>query len=858
MVNAAEINSFIDSISLEFGQSVFGVSTFSRSQKIALAAVIRSIAKFIGNQYIAPSSVSLSSQTTRAMTTLAATEFQSTSEPVICEPSGSLCVWQFGYMNKYEGSGKKLNSALTSTLIDIGKVLSSNPNSIYKDSNAEHFYNAHLYCTRVLPANSSFKLGCTDLAETFQDALLDKPAGYWAAERGLSTVNMTSVINRYRRYNSTYRESYFYLSCNISALLQDVYRTKTNFHDNYVVRYLNKFQDPDLNYNFTVGNWSDLGIAQWAGGFVTQAVMNVRTLSQIYRDGMWRIGDRKYYEYLMEYSSWAVIQGYPQAWIYSLSDARLLLDTLARTDQVGVNFRRHIMYTGSTFIGDGSRLVQGVGDVGDITFMREVNFADFTCPGQPTEAQCLLLNQTYTSSAEECQVIADLYKQCTREQLFNDNLWVNDTSCTSFETTSTAPTTGIQCNAGFIYGNAHPYTKSMGNIIYTMMYAFTLYTTLSVQLWCESVPTCEYNYGGMFTTTTARKLLFEGYTEPSILKYYDLKFSLEYDISFECVTDAYDTCGVKNFRCDDTGIKIKFPIYNSTTKNTIDYVLNYGDTTMDEYFAPDIIYNRVTNELLWPYSMNSSAASYASEQLAIYSNTTDSVENKPILVTILNPFWQAYANWHSNDTDFLKYYQCQHRYLNGRPNNWNSCDNVIYTGRDYVNKSMSLKVFHGNESIYQYRDTTQSILVNGSLFNEQHPMYRWAGFFSYPYTYNGLSQGVDFYTYTEPMLFNDLTFMHYSLSQRTLTYSFDRVIPVKVPYSSGTILQPDSFKVPITVRRFIEDAETWQPYRTMGVSVDSYGEPFKVPIGMATLERFADFPIFVGTFLLFSFVLLIS
>jgi hypothetical protein len=858
-IDKSEIAVMLANVQQNYGESVFGTSVFSKTQTIALSTAIRAMAKFISQQYI--NQVPLPT----ALVALVRKEWQYTSQKVICSPTNIYCTWQYGYMRKYENSTKIVNNDLMAAIIDLSTILNTNPNNVYQDSNAAPFYNAYLYCSKVLPANASFKLQCTDLDETFNDALENQPAALWAAEHGISTVNFPAVVSTYLRNNASYRESYFSLSCNISTLIQRVYREQTEFHDQYVIRYINKFKDPKLIYNFTVGNWSDLGIAQWAGGFITQAIMNVRTISHVYRNGMWRIGDSKYYDLIMEYSSWAVIQGYPQAWLYSIPDARLLLDTLARNDQVGVDFRRHIMYLGSSFIGDDTVLVNEIGRKGEVTFMTEVNFADFTCPGTITEEACELLNVNFTSSTEECAFIESLYKLCTREQLFNDNLWVNDTSCVSFETTTSAPTTGIPCNEGFIYGHSHPYTKSRGNIIYTMIYAFTLYTTLSAGLWCESIPTCDYSFGGMFTTATAKKLLFEGYTEPSILKYYDLKYSLQYGMSIECVNEPYDECGVKSFSCDKHGIKMKFPHYDKTTNEIVtgkthDFVMNYGETPNDEYFAEHIMYNRVTNEMLWPFARNSSLAVHSQNEIAKYSEGNDTYNryiprssalydqyNPPTaVVKILNPFWQGYAAWNSNQTEFLKYYQCLSRFLNGKPNLFNSCNTVLYTGRDTLNKSLTLKYYRGNDTIYPFGSEGNSINVNSSLYGNQFPMYEWAGFFSYPYTYDGLVQGVDFYTFTNPYSFSDLSFLHLTLSQETLIYQFERVLPLTLPLDTGTVSYPVPKEFKVTIRRFVEDAKTWQYYKTMGVPNDSYGLSYEIPIGMADLTRFADFPVFAG------------
>lgn len=404
----------------QYGEVAYGTTTFKPLQSAALNIISRAIAKFVGSYVLGTTSMY------NAMNSLVYKEFQSTYSPVLCAPNLLTCVWQYGYMRQYEQSTMSLSDTLTQSIIDISTELSTNPNNIYKDVNSAPYYNAFLYCNNVFHHNASVNLSCTDLSYTYADGLTNKPAGFWGTDNGVSSVNFTALKLQWYKQSTSTQMKYFLLSCNISNLIQRVYRTETTFHDEYVMRYINKNQDSSLNYNFTVGNWSDLGIAQWAGGFITQAIMSVRTITQVKRDGMWRIGSRKYYEYMMEYSSWAVVQGYPYAWMYSIPDARLLLNTLARDDKVGVEFRRHIMYRGSTLIGNGSHVVNGVGEEGDVTFMTEVNFADFRCEGE-NEAACNILNQFFNSSAGECAYIAALYKSCTRENLFNSNLckWYN-------------------------------------------------------------------------------------------------------------------------------------------------------------------------------------------------------------------------------------------------------------------------------------------------------------------------------------------------------------------------------------------------------------------------------------------------
>lgn len=62
----------------------------------------------------------------------------------------------------------------------------------------------------------------------------------------------------------------------------------------------------------------------------------------------------------------------------------------------------------------------------------------------------------------------------------------------------------------------------------------------------------------MFATTTVRKLLFNGYTEPSVLKYLNLKLEKS-SIRFECREQPYDICGEQLFDCITPGLVLILP-----------------------------------------------------------------------------------------------------------------------------------------------------------------------------------------------------------------------------------------------------------------------------------------------------------
>jgi hypothetical protein len=401
-----------------------------------------------------------------------------------------------------------------------------------------------------------------------------------------------------------------------------------------------------------------------------------------------------------------------------------------------------------------------------------------------------------------------------------------------------------------------------------MLYALTLETSIQAGLWCQATSGCDFTYGGMFTTTTVQKVLFNGYTEPSIMRYYDLKFSVEANVDFECVNDPYDYCGFKNYKCDEGGLKIKYPITNSSnnyspyTLTTGDdaakihyneYIMKYGQTQVDEYFAEYLIYNLATNKMLWPDAMDATVAQESQAEIAIYSNynytttTGQHMKNQNMIVKMLNPFWQAYAGWDRNDTDFLKYYKCQNRVLNGPPGLFQSCENSVYTGRDYLNHTLNLKMYHGNDTIYQFADSNNTVTVNGTVMANQFPMYLWDGFVSYPYTYAGREKGVDYATFRLPDIYSKMSHVHYTLSQSSLLYSFQREIAVTMPLPTRHISSYAPVQNSYGTRRFVEDKFTWRPYEIMGTPKDSYGQAHKIPIGMANLERFAGFPIYVDT-----------
>lgn len=493
----------------------------------------------------------------------------------------------------------------------------------------------------------------------------------------------------------------------------------------------------------------------------------------------------------------------------------------------------------------------------------------------------------------DCYLVENYYHSCLQLG-YRSNKFV--TNCDRFETSISAPLTGIQCDSSQVIGHSHNYTKSRGlstnillnqtyecagNIVNTMMFTFTKNFRLLNGLWCESSSNCDYRRGGMFTTTTLKKVLFQGFTEPSVLQYYNLKYSSY--LTYACVDDAVDHCGTESFVCSDSGVYIQTK--NSTGQIVYKHLIKYGSTSHDEYFAP---YFQITSagEMLWLYSMNSTKATRAAKVLALYndleylkSRLNDSSSNVTIalideliatypdyipyinftIVKIINPMWTAYPSWNVSSsvsaistTDgnvlFQKYYQCQHRMYSGLPSLFSSCYDELFTGRDDIGKTLQLHKFRGNATLTYFTNNDRShVTVNGTSQRNLYRPYAWSGFISYPYSYRGITAGPNYGAQTSMTYFDKLHALPIEFSQKSLVYSFQKDKTISFPITDTFRRVNQSTGTSLSVRRFTESTYTWDNLRALGTPTDSYGMNYTIPIGMASLERFADLPLYIGT-----------
>ena len=390
-------------ISNELAEISFG-KNHTANPKILFAAnvFVKAITYYIATVWLKPFNTELKA--------LVADEWVNNYESVPCDPLGRKCVWQLAYMTKYRGNKIVLSDNEVRLLIDTTTKTRSNPNNILYDGNVGPYYNTHTYCTKIYFPQVS-DTNCIDTNFTNDDALIQVPSGLWGADLGYNNVNRTRKAHYYKQVNSTVNQNYFLFGCNLSSLQYEVYPLMTPFHDIFTVKFLNKNADPLFTHQFDVTRFDELAWAQYGGGFVTYALLQVRTTFQIIRNGMWRYGDEKYYSAMLEYGSWAIFSGYPNHVIYNVSEAKVLLDAMARNDSYGAAFRQHIATTGTTLVGDGIHFFHSVGAVGEVAYTPEFNLGNFSCTGV-NEHACQILNHFNQSSFANCVLVQSYYVLC--------------------------------------------------------------------------------------------------------------------------------------------------------------------------------------------------------------------------------------------------------------------------------------------------------------------------------------------------------------------------------------------------------------------------------------------------------------
>ena len=355
-------------------------------------------------------------------------------------------------------------------------------------------------------------------------------------------------------------------------------------------------------------------------------------------------------------------------------------------------------------------------------------------------------------------------------------------------------------------GEPQPYAKSFGNVVNYMMRSLTITQSSRIGLFCSENSNCAYNVGGLFVTTTINELLFHGFSDPFTLKYLDLKHARD-NVTLGCAKSSNLACGVKNYNCNGDGIRITVA----------------GQAT-------DLAFGVLNDSILF-------------QSFLLIDKNGNLTKNADEYVTkVMNPLWTAFPAATSADhAKFIQTYNCLGSIFFGNEDMFLSCTSTVDSGASASSKLSQMREYRGNSSIEQVSDLVE---VRGSsdLFTQESPLL-WDAFYSYPYPYLFSYSGRKHLSIPSPVIFDDSTTISLQYSQSQLL-SVDRetALNPKLIYSNYS-----SHDI-IRVQRFTEDPTGWARIASKeGLPLDSYGKPYQIPIGMASIGNLAGFPLFIGT-----------
>ena len=274
-------NSFISDVLL----LTFPGSALTLNNLLATEAMVDSIAQFLA--------VSFVNNYTAASFSLLSSEYFNTSYPVSCSPLNELCAWQWG-------AGYNLSSSLEGHIMDPRSGRLNSLTSIYSDSNAAMYYNAFSFCS----FNSSTRPCRTQNATVLELAASQVlPSLLWGDDLYFNQIDPNELISLFLSQPTNVQNYYQSVACSLSRSVFYSYAL-SSFHEDYVIRFINKNKEGSLNHTFTSVNKQELGWAQFGSGGITFSVLKLRSIGQIRGNGVWATIDSGYASALIELSSW--------------------------------------------------------------------------------------------------------------------------------------------------------------------------------------------------------------------------------------------------------------------------------------------------------------------------------------------------------------------------------------------------------------------------------------------------------------------------------------------------------------------------------------------------------------------------
>lgn len=733
----------------------------------------------------------------------------------------------------------ELNISLAAELVDPDRVSLANELGVLMDQNRNDLWEAYRYCNATSVGMST---GCAGMEDAVSMAQMSFP-------------KRLALQNGEDFQGSNNRKKFQDLTCALAAWLFEGWSQNNRWMDEYVMHWMTQRHPA---FEFSADHMEDLGYAQFAGGYVTEALFDEPGVASIMYSGYWKFAPEDYQvgSWTLKKAVWktgeedrtffwkvgtspefhvsAIKKGFPFMNL-TVADGATLLQVLATDNAESIAFRKHMTQAHNTYYcnGPGMQVHSGNGgkydcDPGEAFFTVWNPYADFSwdSPKAEFDADAIdykffsqeelldlgqLMNESFTSTEAACDFIEQMYEDCSFyvDDRYDTVVWLDD--CEQWSTL-TSNAFGINCGDDDVH--------KRGNIVAEMIHAFTMDRILIDGLHiCNDPVTCDYRHGGLFATTTARNLVFESRVDSIYIKMlnHDLQ---DRNLSIACVNqtvvDVTTECGfVRNHDCTDQGYQVLYE--NALGEKEILLTVDRDGPERWQWYKPEIQLPNGHGE-------------------------------------INNPAYSTHAGQLWNNESFHKERNCEHRILGGPKGRFQNCEVQAHTGRHDLSSVGHTTSWYGNATLDAAPPSTREFDpatgasrhtadVAGSQ-GEQFTPQLFDGFksLSLPYVDSDPEEstmGLKFLgNKSETLLLGDqLLVMHL---EREKQYR------VRWPYP---LLNGSAREFSFRANRYQESEQDWldASNRTGSTLRDQKGMPYKTPIGMASIESVAGVPAFMST-----------
>lgn len=808
-------------------------------------------------------------------------------------------------------SGVALNATVVQALVNSELAITGiNEVSLLLDENRINYWAAWSYANLTMAGHNT---DCENYFDNFFAGA--KTAVLALSDRSgvsRSRGNGTAVIQGVKVPMPTAKYQYFQaLASAIGAYLYEGW-AQSAYMEHYVITWFNdNFHE---GVKFTKETINEMGYAQFAGSYVTEYMFgpgapSVRNLDYT---AWWAFAPPEFQTFFfMEFKPNAIVEGYPYMNM-SFYHGKTLLKLLSTNAEDANAFREFLLYTHTTYHCDAPEFVQYMCDnslvnnedlyckatqetfipfyaktgsscnPGDNYYIEQHVFANFswnspfnpinvdaikyeTVTRQQLEALLDFLNRPLYSTTENCEALDQIAYQCTSvdDDKTDSVVWL--TNCDEFVTQMEDSAFGLYCTStgvGLAY-NSHPFPMKRANVLAKMIQTLAYNHVLRYgRYFCKTPGDCDFKKGGVYTTRTARELLFSGYVDPIAMKVLNEDLYHK-NISLECVNKSTvaktDFCyPIDNIECTDEGFNI---LYHGNT--------SWNDTkTIANEDLKETITRNGTGENATIIKTVSRTGENAAQWYSTFLEINGIKFRNPAFAYYQGMLWNgmdfatgnndtlAYKLRPPANSEFVKWQKsrsCGMAKFGGEEGRFESCETTVNTGRVELNRINEFIQYHGNTTFYNSHEYGMDggFNLTGTGYFQYAPKL-WEGFANYAdglFFYWFRAEGLEYnYEPTIPMVVPEelLNFEMTRVGSRTVIWP-----PRMQMFENNNSAELNLRTIKYSVREFGDagGGADWQEAadRAGRSYKDLLGMPYTIPKGMSSLELLTDMPLFVGT-----------